>query len=1787
MFAAPLCAVAAIDGFDAEGLPYAHEGFGVRRNFYQSGRISAKVADIAGIFELDYVGKQPFMNQRFYSSNEQCTFCRCMVPQVLIDDKPYRLTFKNTVHYPFGYSSECTVDGVKLRHEFILDRNVVFRRVTVVENPEGKRVRCRIVQMNAGMGQGAKWKTEECKVESVKCKVGGCGRRLVAEAGFEDGTKVTMEIGAANPVAFPINELKDARAFPGSPDSTQNFRFDMEETEAGDSHLFWWVFDKTVGEEFDDARVERVYADFKARHAADARFETGDAFVDGLLGFVAPMSAAHEVDGIGAFRASPTYWVWGWDAMVHSGALAICGRAAEVRRMLRFYMERALEDGRIHHAYTTGLSCQKADLSAPGEVCFDAVNSSFWLVLLNDYVNATGDEAFKAECMDFARRIVEKNRKSLRQSELLVRGQGLFPDNRYPLGQEKEDYVLFNCSVYWQGLCAWRELSGEGAEDCEAVAKEIVAKFWDAKSGYWGDSWNAAESCRRDWRPLHGLYHVSSAARAIMPGDAGKVCDLMEKEFLLGDRLAMFARSSSIRCADGNQYSAYYPVVDRTFWNMQNRAGRTGAIGLFRRIVAANSRVLTYPEGQTVDVANPDPADYSDELGNKQFFSEKAWLADALDLWLGLGVEKDGLRLHPMNDGKPFAVRGLALRGKTLDIVMTGIGSHAALEFNGGTVEGAFIPWDRFTGGRNTLRIVVSDECAEADLRSLRPEDFPGSGSVRKAEITFTPGAPLAGAEGMLSRAIAPWNGTVTGVSTNIGTVCVDYALRPTDRSLIRCQLLLPAKEKWSGRFWGQGNGGQAGGKPRAMPAFANAGDAVAHTDMGTSDDRAYGNPEVWTDFSHRATHLMTLSAKALIKAHYDRPPDVSYFYGASTGGNQGLMEAERYPDDYDAVLAIVPAFARVPYHVKYVWNARQVFRPDGSRALTDQQIATVEKAVLDWFADKDEPYARGKYLARAFWTAADMDGVLSLAASRDPSIGANDIKARFRAVWDGPVINGRRAGLGLPPGARLSTWLSGTYTSKESWLWNWFSNRHRPLLSIADDELEAWAKGPAKQFNATNPDLSRFFARGGVLLMTGGAEDDICEPAPMIAFANEVIARNPAAAKTNFRFYLNPGRAHGGVHRGLCDLENMWSALVVWREKGEAPDVMQGVWDWSEKGFPDDVYGGKSKDARRLPVAPWPEKMSGSDETGWRRVSDYWPVGGAIDPIYFMCGAGGACILPASAAATAAPVPGIDARTGTFEEMVAMPDGTRLYTYGVRPAEGVKFPIVIKRNPYVDEKRVDLAAFEKSQAGNLARGYAYLVQHCRGCGMSEGDWIPYENERSDGLALLEWVRRLPWYNGEIFLEGGSYLASVHWSYLDTNPPDVKGACLFIQDVNRYNIVYRNGFFKAGLHGGWFSGGYKKKNHALKRDKSVSFADFPLMDFSMRYWGEAVPALDNNIVHPWRDDPYWSSHEAGSGADYRRAFMDSTMPILLATGFYDIYTEGICDMWRETPRSRLANCALLIDAYDHGGREANDMKGTFGEFPGGSRSDEGVSPLDWFDYCRTGKPCAKAAPGKVRYYALWENRWVEADSVADGGRRVELPLGEGERSWTYDPRRPLPNFPGSGGICFGGMRKQPEPDFRDDVVSFVLPPLEERLDVRGRMKAVLTVKSDCEDTCFYVRVSVRKSDGGWYLLRDDITSLSAAGGDYVPGEMRRVEFRFADHAFRLEKGDQLRVDVASACSQFAPHGNVKGLQCAVREPKVAHNAVDAGQSRLVLFCIDGKQIIGRVMLGYFMTGGTK
>ena len=222
-----------------------------------------------------------------------------------------------------------------------------------------------------------------------------------------------------------------------------------------------------------------------------------------------------------------------------------------------------------------------------------------------------------------------------------------------------------------------------------------------------------------------------------------------------------------------------------------------------------------------------------------------------------------------------------------------------------------------------------------------------------------------------------------------------------------------------------------------------------------------------------------------------------------------------------------------------------------------------------------------------------------------------------------------------------------------------------------------------------------------------------------------------------------------------------------------------------------------------------------------------------------------------------------------------------------------------------------------------------------------------------------------------------------------------------MQDANRYNICFRNGFFKIGLTGNWFQKSYKKKDLSLKRDKSVNYRQFPLAAFPLRYWGEEVPSLSNVMLHPRADDPFWKSDEPGSGVDYRNAMLKSTVPVLLKTAFYDIYTDGVCAMWREMPESRRANCSLVIDASNHSGRRSGIPAGMVSDFPGGSRDGGKFDDVDWFDSVRNKTPFANAPEGKVRYYALWEmpGAWLR-NSPTGGGRYVCLSAKESVRTGT-------------------------------------------------------------------------------------------------------------------------------------------------------------------------------------------
>jgi feruloyl esterase len=179
----------------------------------------------------------------------------------------------------------------------------------------------------------------------------------------------------------------------------------------------------------------------------------------------------------------------------------------------------------------------------------------------------------------------------------------------------------------------------------------------------------------------------------------------------------------------------------------------------------------------------------------------------------------------------------------------------------------------------------------------------------------------------------------------------VKLVARPTSASDIRIELWLP--KEWNGLFLGTGNGGMAGViRIEKLEQGLLSGCATAHTDMGTSDGvrRGVGSKALWEDFGWRSTKIMTDVGKALTRAHYGKEIEKSYFIGNSTGGQQALMMAQRFPEDYDGIVAGVPVTDRIHLHTYFCGCTRRfttntVIRSFARRRFTRSRVLRSDMA--------------------------------------------------------------------------------------------------------------------------------------------------------------------------------------------------------------------------------------------------------------------------------------------------------------------------------------------------------------------------------------------------------------------------------------------------------------------------------------------------------------------------------------------------------------------------------------------------------------------------------------------------------------------------------------------------------------------------------------------------------------------------------------------------------------------------------------------------------------------------
>ena len=470
--------------------------------------------------------------------------------------------------------------------------------------------------------------------------------------------------------------------------------------------------------------------------------------------------------------------------------------------------------------------------------------------------------------------------------------------------------------------------------------------------------------------------------------------------------------------------------------------------------------------------------------------------------------------------------------------------------------------------------------------------------------------------------AAEPWMRADASFYKQLPAFCrVTAVAKPTADSDIKIEVWLPATG-WNGKFRGQGNGGFAGSIDYGALGLAIAqGYATAATDTGhaaNSGDAtwALNHPEKIIDFAHRAIHEMTVFGKATTIAYYGDAPKKSYFASCSNGGRQALMEAQRYPDDYDGILAGAPANYFTHLLLSALWDA-QATTNDLTSYIPSSKIPAIAQAVvaacdaIDGVKDGIVNDPRQCHF--------DPATMLCKEGNSDACLTKPQVTA-LKKLYQGPYDStGKQIYPGLEPGGEVGQsgwplWITGPAPGKALL----FAFNHGYFSDMVYSEahweyqhanLDAAVKASDQKFanvlNATQTDMQAFADRGGKLIIYHGWSDAAISPLNSINYYQSVVAKMGRPQTDSFlRLYMVPGMQHcddgPGPHKFGADgvsqvndpQHNMYLALEQWAEKGTAPPTFIASKTEGE--------GPTAKVTMTRPLCPYPQhaKYKGTGDT-------------------------------------------------------------------------------------------------------------------------------------------------------------------------------------------------------------------------------------------------------------------------------------------------------------------------------------------------------------------------------------------------------------------------------------------------------------------------------------------------------------------------------------------------------------------------------------------------------------
>lgn len=518
----------------------------------------------------------------------------------------------------------------------------------------------------------------------------------------------------------------------------------------------------------------------------------------------------------------------------------------------------------------------------------------------------------------------------------------------------------------------------------------------------------------------------------------------------------------------------------------------------------------------------------------------------------------------------------------------------------------------------------------------------------------------------------------------------------------------------------------------------------------------------------------------------------------------------------------------------------------------------------------------------------------------------------------------------------------------------------------------------------------------------------------------------------------------------------------------------------------------------------------------------------------------------------TSAPLAADSAFSKRGDVKVAMTDGTILEADVYVPSDGTAFPVVLVRTPY-DRKSKDWLA-----SALATEGYAVVLQDVRGMGGSQGRFIPFINEKADGLDTIDWVVAQPWCNGRVGMWGTSYLAYCALVVAPTRSPALKTIINLSGWGDVGEMTSPGGAMHLMLALPWtLSGQIRGKG---------SFRDFDWPDVFQRLPVVEIPkslginsAAWEGAVQMFTDDGI-----------LRRVSVDDEfekidIPILHITGWNDFVGRHTLDVFEGIKRAQddtdRVFQKLIVGPWRHDQIWLRDAR--VGDEDFGQEAHFGMKKvteltLRWFDCWLKGRKNGVREEPRVELFLMGENSWHRFDDwpprgvdyqrwyvdsaggantvSGDGVLSPKQPTGDALDRFVYDPSNPVPTLGGANFHFFLdnlGVKDQRPVERRDDVLVYTSSPLEADMRIIGPLSAVVYASTEGRNTDFTAKLVEVRKDGYARIIEDGIRRgpdgvKDVAGGAMTPNKVYKFTIDLGATAVRIQKGNRLRLEISSS-----------------------------------------------------------